>query len=163
MTETPRPTDRETYDLAMERAREKIRIKAAFYRDAVGLREGGTWGADLQAGTIRFDLADGTVLTAPMQVVGTYDRNTGTWMWGWDHPSVPAPVAEHAALVHAFGEEYGVDRFVERVIEATEEECWDFTALAVHLADAQGGYRGPSGTTLVYMTYGEITAYRPKG
>ena len=162
MTEAPKPTDQETYDLAMERAREEIRIKAAFYRDTVGLGEGGTWNADLEAGTIRFDLPDGTVLTAPMQVVGTLDQKTGTWMWGWDHPSVPAPVAEHATLVHAFGEEYGVDRFVERMIEATEEECWDFTALAVHLADAQGGYRGPSGTTLVFMTYGELTAYRPK-
>jgi hypothetical protein len=30
------------------------------------------------------------------------------------------------------------------------------TALAVKLCDAQGAYRGPSGSSYVFMTFGEV-------
>ena len=34
---------------------------------------------------------------------------------------------------------------------------------ACHLCEAQGAYRGPAGTALVYMTFGEVTLSQPKG
>ena len=57
----------------------------------------------------------------------------------------------------AFGEKYRLERLTTRRIEASETECWQFAALACHLANAQGAYRGPAGATLVFMTFGNVT------
>lgn len=153
--------DQATYDLAMGRAREEIAMKTAFYQGTLGLGNGGEWSADLTTGVIRFDQPTGRILTAPVQVVGTLDTLTDTWLWGWDHPSVPENVADHAYMMQGFGEEYGIEELTTRMIPCTEEKAWDLTALAVHLNDAQGGYRGPAGSTLIFMTFGEMTAYGP--
>jgi hypothetical protein len=42
-------------------------------------------------------------------------------------------------------------------------QAWEFTALACHLCDAQGAYRGPAGTALVFMTFGEVTLAQSQG
>jgi hypothetical protein len=38
---------------------------------------------------------------------------------------------------------------------SSEDNAWQLTALACKLADAQGGYRGPMGSTLVFVTFGK--------
>ena len=51
--------------------------------------DGGNWAVDLERGEIEFTNDRGWLITAPVQVVGTYVPSKGTFMWGWDHPSVP--------------------------------------------------------------------------
>jgi hypothetical protein len=143
-------------DLAFERAHEELRLKSELHQSTWGL-DGASWAADLESGTITFVNARGWTITAPVQVIGTFNTLDGTWLWGWGSPSVPEPVSEHAQLVRAFGEKYGLGALTTRMIEASEEDGWEFTALACHLAGAQGGYRGPAGTTMVFMTFGEVT------
>src|SRR5947209_19712354 len=36
---------------------------------------------------------------------------------------------------------------------SSEDDAWQLTALACKLAGAQGGYRGPMGSTLVFVTF----------
>lgn len=40
---------------------------------------------------------------------------------------------------------------------SSEEEAWRFTAVALHLSGAAGAYRGPAGSTYVFMTFGDVT------
>ncbi|TGX55257.1 hypothetical protein E5A73_06275 [Sphingomonas gei] len=126
-----------------------------------GLGSGESWAADLEAGTITFVNARGWEITAPVQVVGTLNTTDGTWLWGWDHPSVPAPVSGHAGLVRDFGAKHGLEALTTRMIEASEADGWTFAALACYLAGAQGAYRGPAGDALVFMTYGEVSIRDP--
>lgn len=77
-------------------------------------------------------------MVAPVQVIGTYDALDGSWMWGWEHPSVDDSLAGHARLVRDFGERYGLSRYTTPRIACTEDEAWTFTALACHLANAAG-------------------------
>jgi hypothetical protein len=114
------------------------------------------WSADLNAGTIEFRNKKGWVITAPVQVVGTYNTLDGTFLWGWDHPSVRANVAVAARKVLEFGKKHGIVELTTRKVDVTEDEAWRFAALANHLAGGSGAYRGPSGTTLVFMTFGQI-------
>ncbi len=115
------------------------------------------WDADLDAGTLTFTNDRGWKIVAPVQVIGTLNTADGTWLWGWDHPSVPEPLRAHAALVRDFGAAHGLEAFTTRHIEASEEDGWQFAALAAYLAKAQGAYRGPSGQTMIFMTFGELT------
>lgn len=157
-----RPTS-DPYELALARGREEMGIKNGILDGAFGIGSGGFWGADLEKGEIRFDMPDGIVVTAPMQVIGTLDTDAGTWLWGWNHPSVPEPLSKHAEAVRSFGLEHGVERLTTRIVEAEEKDAWDFTALALHLSGAQGAYRGPAGATLVMMTFDAVTARGPDG
>jgi hypothetical protein len=47
-----------------------------------GLGSSDRWSADLGAGTISFHFGD-RVLTGPVQMLGSYSRESGTWLWGW--------------------------------------------------------------------------------
>jgi len=119
------------------------------------------WAADQDAGLIRFTFKDGTIAEADLQIVGTYNTLDGTFLWGWDHPSVAEPLRKHASLAKEFGEKNGLPKFTERKVKCSEDDAWEFTAVAARLGKANGAYRGPAGTALVYMTFGEIKLSRP--
>ncbi|MFC3692347.1 DUF6882 domain-containing protein [Chenggangzhangella methanolivorans] len=140
----------------LERARNELALKTGFANQLFQLGDR-AWAVDLEKGEIVFTSDDGMKATAPVQVIGTLDREKQTWMWGWDHPSVPAPCAIDAGLARDFGEKRGLAQFTTRVIPCDEQTAWDFAALAMHLSGGEGAYRGPAGPTLVYMTFGTVT------
>lgn len=142
-------------DAVFARAKAELEAKTGVHVGSWHM-DGARWDADLEAGTITFTNQRNWKIRAPMQVIGTRSLADGTFLWGWDHPSVPAPLAAHARLVKAFGEGQRLNMLTTRKIVASEAEAWELTALATHLAAANGAYRGPSGKTEVFMTFGEI-------
>ena len=136
---------------------EGLRLQTAAHTSTWGLGREETWHVDQNAGTITFYFADSLQAVAPIQVVGTYNREDGTFLWGWDHPSVPEPLRGHARLAREFGERHGMASLVERKVSCSEEEAWEFTALAARLGEASGAYRADTGGPLVFMTFGEVT------
>ena len=114
------------------------------------------WSVDQDVGTIEFTSPRGMIATAPVQIIGTYNTKDGTWLWGWDHPSVERRLREHAARVHAYGEQRGIAELTTRKLECSEERAWEYTALACKLSSAQGAYRGPTGELVVFMTFDDV-------
>jgi hypothetical protein len=148
----------EPAELVFGRADSEIQLKTEFFQ-GIFANEHYDWSVDLEAGTIRFTSATKTV-AAPVQVIGTYNSLDGTFLWGWDHPSVPADRAADARLARRFGELHELPLFTTRMVECTEEQAWSFAAVAMYLSGAQGAYRAPSGTTMVFMTFGGMTISR---
>jgi len=89
--------------------------------------------------------------------VCTYDTEDGTWLWGWDHPSVAPAVGERARQMLQYGQEHGLARLTTLNFACTEQACWELTALAFLLCRANGAYCGPAGSARVFMTFGKIT------
>ena len=114
------------------------------------------WSVNLDSGTIVFTTPHGMRAEAPVQIIGTYNSEDGTWLWGWDHPSVPPALAEHAQQMLRYGQEHGFARLTTLNFACTEQICWELTALAFQLCRANGAYSGPAGTNRVFMTFGEI-------
>ncbi|RYG38283.1 hypothetical protein EON81_04110 [bacterium] len=143
--------------LTLERSMNELRMRTEAHIGLWGLDKA-AWAVDFSTGTIEFVSQEKNMrVTAPVQVVGTYNEEDGTWLWGWDHPSVPEPIAEHARLAKAFGERYGLGEYTTRKIECTQDLAWEFAAVACHVAAAEGVYRGPSGPTGVFMTFGTVS------
>ena len=140
----------------IEAAREGLRAQTSAHGSTWHLGEEQDWSVDFDVGLIVFKFADGVRATAPIQVVGTYNQVDGTFLWGWDHPSVPEPLRKHARLAKQWGEANKVKSFVTRKVSCSEDDAWGFAAVANRLANANGVYRGPSGTTLVFMTFGKV-------
>src|SRR5262245_33411531 len=119
------------------------------------------WEANLDTGEIIFTFADGMTARAQIQIIGTYNTEDGTFLWGWDHPSVLEPLRKSAELARVWGEENHVESFITRKVNCSEYEAWEFTAVAARLSGANGAYRGPSGSMFVFMTFGEIKLEKP--
>lgn len=123
-----------------------------------GLGQEVNWGVDQNTGLITFLFEDGKKAEAPVQIIGTYSPADGSFMWGWDHPSVDPALGEAAALLKQFGEEHQISKLTSQPVDLSEQEAWEFTALAMRLADNNGAYRADAGGgTLVYMTFGKIS------
>lgn len=144
----------------LARSMEELRLKQAANSAAWGLGATERWDADLENGFIRFGGRDGINVSAPVQVIGTFNADTETWLWGWDHPSVKPALAHAARLCRDFGARYGLRRFTERTFACSEADAWEQTALALHLSGGEGAYRGPMGAVRVFMTFGPVTIQR---
>lgn len=113
-----------------------------------------SWEIDLEKGVITFTFPD-KIVTANVQVVGTLYN--GTFMWGWEHPSVPFAYQNDALLAKRWGEENGLAEYTTQVVPADETKAWDFTAVAARLSNATGTYSGKTGETRVFVTFGPVT------
>lgn len=140
----------------IEASMEGLRLQTASHQRLWNLGSESQWNVDLQQGQILWQFAEGVQVSASIQVVGTYNPQNGTFLWGWDHPSVPEVLSQHAALVKAYGQQNHVARFTTRQVQCTEDEAWEFTAVATRLGEASGAYRGNAGGTLVFLTFGEV-------
>lgn len=119
------------------------------------------WSVDQSAGTIAFTSPKGIVATAPVQIIGSYSTQDGSWLWAWDNlSSIKAELTEHARKARSYGQEHGYDILTTPKLACPEETCWDFAALACMLAGAQGAYRGPAGPVRVFMTFGDVKLTR---
>lgn len=147
-------------ELSIARGMEGLKLMTQIHDETWQISEA-AWAVDMDAGTIEFRNGKGWIITAPVQVIGTYDTLDGTFMWGWDHPSVPEHAAKSAQKVREFGLKHGLPEVSELVVEIDEDQAWKMTGLASYLAEEQGAYRGPAGTTYVYMTFGKVTISKP--
>jgi len=127
----------------IEKASNHLKAQTQGHNQLWRLGEAERWDADLSLGKIIWTLNDGRVVTADIQVVGTYNTKDETFLWGWDHPSVPDELSMDAKLLN-------------RKVVCSETEAWEFSALANLLAEKQGVYRGPAGDTFVFFTFGEV-------
>jgi hypothetical protein len=141
-------------------AREGLVVQTSSHQGVWHLGQEDNWAADLSAGTITFSFPDRTTASAAIQVIGTYNTADGTFLWGWDHPSVPEPLRRHAQLAREWGQEHGLASFTTRSVACAEDDAWNFAAVANRLASANGVYRGPSGVARVFMTFGDVKLER---
>lgn len=122
-----------------------------------GLGQEANWNVDLNEGWLRWSFEGGRVMQADVQVIGTHSTRDGSFLWGWDHPSVPEPLRLAAQGLRAWGEARAEQALTTRSVAATEQQAWEWTALAAQQYGASGAYRGRSDATWVYMVYGPVS------
>lgn len=137
-------------------AMEGLRLQTDAHDKAWGIGKADSWNVDMAKEKTWWLFSDGKKVSAPVQIIGTYNPNSQEFLWGWDHPSVKSPLNEHALKVYEFGKKHGIREYTTRVIKATEQDVWEFLAVANRLASANGGYRADAGGPIVFMTFGEI-------
>lgn len=138
----------------VQQAIAELQAKTAAHTQAWGLAQA-DWNANLNDGTLVFTTPEVQVTTR-MQVIATYNVYSHTWLWGWDHPSVPEPLSHAAQSVLAFAREHDLPHLQQRQVTCDEDVAWLMAALAVHLTGAQGAYRGPAGQALVFMAFDDV-------
>jgi hypothetical protein len=136
---------------------DELKLKTDAHRKAWGLDRIKRWDLSQESGELVFSLADGMKATAPAQIIGTYNTEDHTWLWAWANSSIDDKLKADALNVRKYGEEHHIDKLTQRKWTGTEDDAWAMVALAVKLCGEQGGYRGPAGSTHVFIAFGEVT------
>lgn len=113
------------------------------------------WSVDQEAGLIRFARDDGAVVTAPVQIIGSWNPRNSAFTWGWDHPSVQTRLRADAERTRWFGDKHELPELTQRTQKMSEQEAWRLTAVAMKVNAAAGAYRGPTDGPVVFMTLGQ--------
>src|SRR5215204_2613097 len=135
---------------------EELQLKTQAHVEAWGLDRISRWDLSQDEGELVFSFDDGIKVTAPAQIIGSYNAEDHTWLWAWANPSIDEKLQEDALKVRKYGEEHRIERLTTRKWEGTEEDAWAMTALAVKLCGEQGAYRGPAGAARVFIAFGPV-------
>lgn len=143
-------------DFLIARGEEDLRTKTAAHAGIWGFGTEENWSLDQDTGELTFTFPDGKRATASAQIIGTLNTDDGTWLWSWANSSIDPLLTRDARALAKYGQEHGVAFLTGRKYTITEQRAWSLTALSVYVNGSQGAYRGPAGTTLVFMTFGEV-------
>lgn len=141
----------------LEGSMEGLRLATDAHRNTWHLGSEKTWNVDQNSGILSFCFEDGLVAAAPAQIIGTYDSQQGSFMWGWDHPSVALGMQKSAMKAKAFGQKRGIDELTTHVVSCDHDRAWAYAALAMREASDSGAFRAPANQrTFVFMTFGKV-------
>lgn len=149
-------------DVYVSAAMDGSRLQTESHDRTWGIGKADSWNVDMVEEKIWWLFSDGKKASAFVQIIGTYNPSTQEFLWGWDHPSVKPPLDEHALKVNEFGKKYSIQKYTAKMVKASEDEAWEFVAVANRLSNANGGYRGDAGGPIVFMTFGEIKLEQEK-
>lgn len=121
-----------------------------------GFGKADQWSLDMSQGDLVFTFASGMVARAPAQIIGSLDTSDGSWLWGWANPSIPDKLKRDSARIREYGQQHKIERLIAEEWQGSEEDAWQMAALACTLCEAQGVYRGPAGTALVFISFGSV-------
>lgn len=119
-----------------------------------------SFNVDLKAGRIVFQSPQGIKASADIQVIGTFSKIRGNWLWAWANPAIPPSLCGFANAAKDYGAEQGIEDYTTPLFDCGEDDGWEFTAVANQLGGGQGAYRAPDGDRLVYLCFGPITIER---
>ena len=155
--EIPAPDRLAAFERELARAMAELQAKLAAHVGIAHIDEA-EWELDQHAGTIIVtDRRRGTTATAPVQIIGTYNRDGGTWLWAWKNPSIVGGLTSDAVKLRAYGRGEGYTPLTTAELRCSETDAWELAALAAMVCRRQGAYRGTAGSTLVFVTFGEVT------
>jgi hypothetical protein len=75
-----------TATVFIEQARQGLAEQTAAHSATWHFGEEESWEADLDEGILRLHLSNEVSATTQVQVVGTYNPEQESFLWGWDHP-----------------------------------------------------------------------------
>jgi len=134
----------------------ELQMKTMAHQGGWGFGKFDRWELNQDQGDLVFSNKDGMTATCPAQIIGSYDSVGRTWLWAWANPSVPDSLKTASLKVKEYGEKHQIERLTNPKWAGEEMDAWAMTALAVKLCGSQGAYRGPAGTTAVFMTFSAV-------
>lgn len=140
----------------LEGSMESLKFLMANHQATWHIDQADRWDVNQDVGDLVFTFPDG-IVKAPAQIIGSFDTTTSMWLWAWANPSVAEPLMRDALRVLEYGRQHGLARLTTAEWKAEEKDGWYMAALANTLCSRNGAYRGPAGTSFVFITFGEVT------
>lgn len=120
------------------------------------------WDLDQSTGLIEWTFPDRTA-TASAQILASYSRPEGTWMWGWANESILPTLRRDAQRVRDWALANGHPDLAEPILQADDRRAADLSALAVLVTQATGFYNPVRSAIVPIITFGAVTIKRADG
>lgn len=149
--------DGETPDFKafVEGSMEGLRLQTEAHQGTWHFGKEEHWDFSQDTGELVFTFSD-MIVRAPAQIIGSFDSRAGSWMWAWGNSSISDSLARDSVRVREYGEQHKIRRLTTPSWSAVEMDGWHMAALANRLCESNGVYRGPAGTTFVFITFGQV-------
>ncbi|MDG4826673.1 hypothetical protein O7635_32900 [Asanoa sp. WMMD1127] len=99
----------------------------------------------------------GRVATAPAQILASYNRAAGSWLWAWANESVLPDLSRDSRRVRDWAREHGHATLEQPQLQADDDLAHTLTALAVRITEAGGFYQPTNGAVIPIITFGPVT------
>jgi hypothetical protein len=139
----------------VEASMEGLRLQTDGHQRLWGFGSEEEWEIDQEAGELVFTFPD-KIVRSLAQIIGTFDGRANTWMWAWANDSIRDSLKRDSIRVRQYGQRHGVARLITPSWAGEELDGWHIAAVANRICQSNGAYRGPAGSTLVFMTFGEV-------
>lgn len=98
----------------------------------------GTWQFNMGKGEISF----GPDLAVPIQILGTFSKESGTWLWGWanEKAGIPEALLKDVTQLREWGKQWGIEELTTPSFEAWQLLEHHFGMIAAGLFGAEGYY-----------------------
>lgn len=121
-----------------------------------GLGSADRWDLDQTTGIITWTFPDKTA-AAPAQILGSFSRASGSWLWAWANTSILPEMSRDASIFRDWAEAHGHPHLAQPKIDADEKAASSLVALAVRVTNATGYYKSPGNNSSVVITFGPVT------
>lgn len=88
-----------------------------------------------------------------INVVGTFQPEQYTWQWAWADTTLACDLTEVAYITLDYAEQHEIAQLQHPLLRCNEEDAWNFTALAVDLAAADGAFCVKQGEVWTYAVF----------
>jgi hypothetical protein len=146
-----------TFEELAERSVESLTIKLELHR--WWLENYDEWNLQQDDGTLVVRTSprgEPIEARAPAQIIGSFNRLDGTWLWAWDNPSIAESLKRDARRVKQFGEEKSFTELTTPKVATDLQGALRFAAIASHVCAAQGVFSAAIGETYLYINFGEV-------
>lgn len=103
------------------------------------------WDWDQRSAELVFSNGGVPGVIATTEFVGSVSMESGTWLWSWANPYVHESVRSRIEAVYELGESKDFPYLTVPEWPAETVDGWEMAAVAAHVLDALGVYRGPDG------------------
>jgi hypothetical protein len=125
-----------------------------------GMPEAESFSVDQETGRIVFYFRDGKTVSAPVQIVGTFSQQAGSFMWAAENPSMDESLTRASRSAREWAEANGLAEWSNSSFPSSEAEAWEITAVAARLDGAFGAFRAPTDGPIVFLVFGDVEAAR---
>ena len=137
----------ENYDTLLEKYAGVAFEKQYSLSDLIG---DGDWNIDMESGSISF----GDRFSAPMQMLGTYSFDSGTWLWAWANEAskIPSGLLSDANALRELGQEHNIEFLTMDEYKMEPTDVHSLGLIASGIFGASAYYAGNYGSGIALVT-----------
>lgn len=94
---------------------------------------------DLKMGLIFFKVGKDTQ-AYEIDVIGSYDPSSKSLEWAWENSALDEDLKITAGKLKSYGEKNNIAALKTPSLNCSEQQAWQYTALAAHLTGVDGAY-----------------------
>ena len=110
--------------------------------------------AHLNESTGQLVFSDASVtprILASVQVVGSVNTESRSWLWAWANPDVEPLLCKDILEVHMLGETRGIQQLTTPFWEGDAVDGWEMTSISAYVLQAAGAYRAATAQGFTYL------------